>query len=94
MCLFFILLFAGPRVAILFWWLIDPGRWDNAFDGFIWPALGFLFLPWTTLMFVSVAPFGNLAGWDWFWLGLGVLADFSSYASGGYNNRSRISASY
>jgi hypothetical protein len=90
MCLFFTLLLAGPRVAIFLWWLINPGRWEAAFDTFILPLLGFLFLPWTTLMFVIVAPLGNVEGWDWFWLGLGVLCDFGSYASGGYGNRGRL----
>ena len=90
MCLFFIILFAGPRLGILFWWLIEPSRWDAAFSFYLWPFLGFFFLPWSTLMFVAVAPFGNVAGWDWFWLALAVFADFSSYASGGYSNRNRI----
>jgi hypothetical protein len=38
-CLFFVLLLAGPRIGIVFWWLINPDRWDNAFDSFIWPLL-------------------------------------------------------
>jgi hypothetical protein len=90
MCLFFIVLVAGPRLGILFWWLAEPGRWDTAFGSFIWPFLGFLFLPWTTLMFVAVAPFGNVEGFDWFWLGLAVFADFASHAAEGYGNRNRI----
>jgi hypothetical protein len=89
-CLFFVVLFAGPRLGILFWGIINPGRWDSAFDTFIWPLLGFLFLPWTTLMFVAVAPFGNVTGWDWFWLALAFLADLISYSGGGYTNRNRI----
>jgi hypothetical protein len=90
MCLFFTLLFLGPRAGILFWWLVEPGRWNAAFDTFIFPFLGFLFLPWTTLMFVAVAPFGNVAGWDWFWLALAFFGDFVSISSSAYGNRSRI----
>ena len=90
MCLFFITLFLGPRVGILFWWLVNPSRWSSAFDTFIWPALGFVFLPWTTLMFVAVAPFGNVDGWDWFWLALSFMADAASYTTGGWSNRSRL----
>jgi hypothetical protein len=90
MCLFFTLLLAGPRVAIVLWWLVNPSRWETAFDTFLWPFLGFLFLPWTTIMFVAVAPFGNVAGWDWFWIALAVVADISSYASSGYSNRNRV----
>ncbi|MPZ48431.1 MAG: hypothetical protein GEU75_03815 [Dehalococcoidia bacterium] len=90
MCLFFTLLLAGPRVAIVFWWLINPDRWDAAFDTFVLPALGFIFVPWTTLMFVIVAPFGNVAGWDWFWLVLALVADISTWGSSSYSNRGRI----
>jgi hypothetical protein len=88
-CLFFVTILLGPRVAILFWWLVEPARWDSAFSSFFFPALGFIFLPWTTLMFVAVAPFGNVAGWDWFWLALAVVADMATLTGGAYTNRYR-----
>ena len=60
MCCAVAILFAfGPRAAILVWWLIEPIRWGAAFDTFLWPFLGFLVLPWTTLMYVAVAPAGS-----------------------------------
>jgi hypothetical protein len=40
-------------------------------------------------MYVAIAP-GGVAGWDWLWMGLAVLADIASYAGGGYGNRNRI----
>ncbi|MGD9894187.1 MAG: hypothetical protein AB7R89_18285 [Dehalococcoidia bacterium] len=89
-CLIAVLALLGPRVGIVLWWLADQRRWDSAWDTFIVPFIGFLFLPWTTLMFVAVAPFGNVAGWDWLWLALALLVDLSSYGGGGYGNRSRI----
>jgi hypothetical protein len=51
--------------------------------------LGFLFLPWTTLMYVSVAPLG-VVGFDWFWIALAVVADIVTYTGGAYGNRDRI----
>jgi hypothetical protein len=90
MCLFFILVFCGPRVAIFFWWLFEPSRWSAAFDSWVIPALGFVFLPWTTLMFVAVAPFGNVDGWDWAWLVLAFLGDVVTISTGGWSNRSRL----
>jgi hypothetical protein len=90
MCMFFTVLLAGPRAGVLLWWLINPGRWDAAFDTWIWPALGFIFLPWTTLLFVAVAPFGNVANWDWLWLGLAFFLDVASWGSSGYGNRGRV----
>ena len=88
-CLFTTLVLLGPRAGILIWWLIQPLRWQATFPQFIWPLLGFLFLPWTTLMYVVVAPFG-IAGFDWVWLILAFLADIVSYTGGAYGNRDRI----
>ena len=91
MCCVVTALFAlGPRAAILFWWLIEPVRWNAAFAGsFIWPLLGFIFLPWMTLMFVAVAP-GGIDGFDYVWLGIGLAFDVFSWGGGAYTNRNRM----
>jgi hypothetical protein len=88
-CIATTLVFLGPRIAILFWWLFDPGRWDRAFDSWIWPVLGFFFVPWMTLMYVIVRP-GGVEGFDYVWLGLALLVDILSYSGGGYGNRNRV----
>lgn len=88
-CFFTALVFFGPRLGILIWWLIDPARWSAAFNSFIWAFLGFLFLPWTTLMYVIIFP-GGISGFDWIWLGLGLLADISSYTGGAWGNRNQV----
>ena len=88
-CLFTTLVLFGPRLGILVWWLIQPVRWNAAFETFLWPFLGFLFLPWTTLMYVLIFP-GGVTGFDWIWLGLGLLADITSYTGGAYGNRNQI----
>jgi hypothetical protein len=90
-CFFTALVFLGPRAAILIWWLISPGRWEAAFDSFIWPFLGFIFAPWTTLMWVSVAP-GGIGGFDFVIVGLGIFADIASYSSSAWYNRERYAA--
>jgi hypothetical protein len=89
MCLFLSLIFFGPRMVIILWGLIEPARWSLAFDTFIWPLLGFLFVPWTTLMYVIVSPLG-ITGFDWLWLGLALAADAASYAGGAYGGRGRV----
>jgi hypothetical protein len=89
MCLFLTLLFLGPRAAIVLWWILDPVRWTVAFDTFLVPFLGFLFLPWTMLMYVIVAP-GGVVGWDLLWLGLALSADLASYAGGAVGGRGRV----
>ncbi len=90
-CAFAALALLGPRALILIWALLEPVRWSAAFDTFFWPLLGFVLLPWTTLMFVIVAPLG-VDGLDWVWLGLGVVADLASYGGGGYTNRERFAS--
>ena len=88
-CLFTTLVLFGPRLGILVWWLIDPVRWNLAFGSFIWPLLGFFFLPWTTLMFAAVGVNG-VSWFDWVWLGLALLIDLGSYGGGAYGNRGRM----
>jgi hypothetical protein len=89
MCLFLTLLFLGPRAAILFWWLIEPARWALAFDTFLIPLAGFLFLPWTTLMYLVVG-IGGIEGFDWLWIGLSVFADIASYGASAVGGRGRV----
>lgn len=89
-CLITTLGLLGPRAGILVWWLLQPVRWQAAFSTFIWPFLGFLFVPWMTLMYVLVAP-GGITGFDWIWLGIGLALDVATYGGGGYGNRQQIS---
>lgn len=88
-CIFTTLMFLGPRAGILVWWLFDQSRWEAAFNSFMWPLLGFMFLPWTTLMYALVGANG-VGGFDWIWLGLGLLSDLSMYGGGGYGNRGQL----
>ncbi len=94
MCLFQILAALSPRLAAIFWWLFQPNRWDNAFDSWIWPVLGIVLVPWTTIMFVAVAPFGNVSGSDWVWLAFGVLFDLVNWSGQAARSRTEYYARY
>ena len=87
-CFFTALLFVGPRLGILVWWIINPVYINAAFDSWFWAFLGLLFLPWTTLMYLAIYP-GGIIGFDWILLGLGVFADMASYF-GGYRERESV----
>jgi len=79
-CLLIILTGLAPRLAAVLYWIVRPERWDVAFDGsWVWPVLGVICLPVTTIVWVLVAP-GGVAGFDFFWLGLGVFLDAGSTA--------------
>jgi hypothetical protein len=83
------------------WWLMDSARFNLAFQtwpqpfhlafppGGVWPIVGTIFVPWTTLAYLIVFP-GGLVGLDWVWLGLGLLIDLGSHFGGGYRHRDRI----
>jgi hypothetical protein len=88
-CLFTTMVLVGPRAAIIVWGLAQPARWELAFSTFVWPLFGFLFLPWTTLMYVAVIPNG-VTGFDWFWIVIGAIIDIASYSGSAYGNRDRI----
>ena len=87
-CTFTAILVAGPRLGLLVWYLFNPIYVNGAFDNFFWGFLGWLLLPWTTLMYVAIYP-GGILGFDWLWLGLAVFADMATYF-GGYYNRERV----
>ena len=80
---------------LLFVWLARPAMMDDAFGSFIIPCLGFLFLPFTTLMYVFlIQGVGAIQGLDWLWLILAVVLDIASVGGAGAANRDRIPAGY
>ncbi len=90
-CLFAIFAGAFPRFAVLLMWLARPTWFLAPFGGaWIWPLLGLIFLPLTTLMWVVLwNPATGISGFDWFWLALAVVLDLGGAASSGYANRDR-----
>jgi hypothetical protein len=81
-CLALLAGFLGPRLAAVVWWLADPTRWDLAFSSWVWPLLGIIFLPWTTLAYVLVwSTVGGVEGLEWLVVGLGFAADLATYSA-------------
>jgi hypothetical protein len=79
-CLLILLTGLAPRLAAVLYWIVRPGRWDAAFSSsWLWPVLGVIFLPITTIVWVLVAPAG-VAGLDFLWLGIAVFLDLGSTA--------------
>jgi hypothetical protein len=91
-CLFAILSGVAPRLAFLFFWIARPAQVDAAFDTFIFPLLGIIFLPFTTLLYVLLHDFGGLHGADWVWIILAVMLDLMHYAQGVANRPGRSTA--
>lgn len=91
-CFFATIMFFGPRLGFLVFWLLPYGRLriNTSFKDFNYPGLvsilGLVFVPWTTLMYVLIYP---LTGFDWIWIGLGFAADIASWI-GGDRNRHKV----
>lgn len=90
-CFFTVLIFLGPRIAGIVWWLLQPARWVGiAFSSALWPILGLIFLPWATLMYVAVSPGGVNGILEWGFLILAIIIDLAAYGGGGFGNRDRF----
>ena len=90
-CFLMVLAFFGPRLAILVMWLTAQGRilMNMAFQGgWLLPLLGFIFLPWTTLMYALVYGVNGIVGFDWVWLALAVFLDIATYSGNAAKRRS------
>ena len=73
--------FLGPRIALFIWWVFG-NKVDAAFDTWVWPLLGLIFLPWTTLAYVLAwGPINAVSGAGWLVVALGFAADIATYSA-------------
>jgi hypothetical protein len=94
-CMIGILGLLGPRALIVVWWLADTVRWTATFGGnMLWPILGLLFLPWTTIMYVLFWTTNGLDGVGWLFVILAFVADIGTYGGGAFGNRDRMQTYY
>lgn len=85
-CLFVAMAAFFPRIAVFIIWLARPAMVAAAFDTFIIPLLGIIFLPFTTLIYLILfTPGAGLSGWDWLWLGLAVIIDITNLGAHAYS---------
>lgn len=84
-CILALLGAIAPRLALVLMWLFTD-LLDRAFDSFILPLLGFIFLPLTTVIYVFVGPNG-LTAFDWILLAIGFVIDLGSYGGGVFGRR-------
>ena len=62
-----------PRLWIIGFWLLSD-KIGHAFSGWLVPAIGFVILPWTTLLYAWMWSIDSngVTGWEW----LAVMAAF------------------
>ncbi len=80
----------APRLFLILAWIFSA-RWDRVWadTSLIWPLLGIIFLPYTTVMYMLVWTATGIDGWDWLWILLGVLLDAMKWSQI-YNERKGI----
>ena len=98
-CITTIVLVLVSRIGILLLWLSNQNIFTLAFKNWvipgitlpvwIWPLLGFIFLPWTTLAYLFLFPDG-IVGAEWIVLGVALLVDLAGHG-GSYRHRNRFS---
>ncbi|MFH1150361.1 MAG: hypothetical protein V1748_07795 [Actinomycetota bacterium] len=77
-----------PRIALLIMWIFTPYISRAFHGGFIWPFLGLLFLPFTTIMYsLAFSPTRGVTGTAWVWVGLGVFLDLVWHGGGLHGSR-------
>jgi hypothetical protein len=91
-CLAVLAMLLGPRVVLVFVWLLT--NWYSAFDSTVVALLGWIFLPCTSLawMYTYFHNAGQIQGGYVVLLILGVLLDIGVFSSGHRAMRSRRSA--
>ncbi len=68
-----------PRVVLFFMWLTGYGA--RAFETYLWPILGFFFMPYTTCAYaIAQNHAGGLQGWGLALFIIGVIFDISSHS--------------
>jgi hypothetical protein len=86
-CLFAILSGFFPRLGLALVWIFT-NEVDQAYEGWVLPLLGLIFLPLTTLVYaLTWAPVVGPEGFDWFLIVGAFLLDLSSYGSGAATRR-------
>jgi hypothetical protein len=80
-CLIALFAVLSPRLAIFLTWIFTD-RLSIALDSFWWGLAGFLFLPWTTLVYAwAYQPVVGVSGFGWFLVIFAFVVDISSHLS-------------
>jgi hypothetical protein len=82
-----------PRFILLVAWQNDQNYWSNLFSSPIWFLGGFLFIPWTTLVY-GIVQLNGLSFLDWIFLGCTLLLDLGTWGVGAFAGRKQVDSYY
>jgi hypothetical protein len=80
-----------PRFVILVGWFNDQAGWASSFSSPVWLLGGFIFFPWTTLIYALVAPNG-LSFVNIIFLIFAFLIDLGTWGVGFFASRQQVSS--
>jgi hypothetical protein len=81
-CVLALLALVGPRIVLALLWIFT-NYLNRAFDTFLWPLLGFLFLPWTTIAYaIAQNELGGMTTLGLLTLAVGFLLDIGVLGGG------------
>ena len=80
-----------PRFALLVAWANDGTYWGSLFGAPVWLLGGFLFFPWTTLIYGLVQTNG-LSLLNWIFLAFAFAIDLGTWGIGFFAGRKEYSA--
>ncbi|MFL5727356.1 MAG: hypothetical protein ACJ765_14955 [Chloroflexota bacterium] len=83
--------FILPRFVLLVGWYNDPEYWNGVLGSQLALGIGWLFLPWTTLIY----GFGSANGMstiNWIFTIIALLLDLGTYSLGFFGGRKEYSA--
>ncbi len=87
-CLLVLLAFFTPRIVLFLLWLFSSYL-TRAFDTWLWPTLGFFFLPATTIGYaIAQNEFGGLNGLGIVALLIGIAVDIGLLGGGARQRKS------
>lgn len=82
-----------PRLILFLVWLFGGGWLTQAFEHWLWPLLGFFFVPLTTLTYAfsynSLGQVGEVPPLGWVLIIIAVLVDFGLLGGGASARKKR-----
>ena len=79
-----------PRFALLVGWVNDPTAWTSLFGAPVWFLFGFLFFPWTTLIYGFMAH-NEMSLINWIFVAGALLIDLGTWGIGAFATREKVS---
>ena len=90
-CVLVVLALMVPRLVLAVLWVFTD-YFGRVFESWLWPVVGFVFMPYTTVAYVA-AKLNSESGVSGWWLVLiilAVMADVGAWGGSGRRGRERL----